>query len=42
MILMEQIWRIPGIQRTATLLSVAEMPPKNFGAGLLGTFEQAD
>jgi Lrp/AsnC family leucine-responsive transcriptional regulator len=41
-ILMEEVWRIPGIQRTATLLSVAEMPPKNFGAGLLAKIEQTD
>lgn len=34
-ILMEQVWRIAGIQRTATLLSVAEMPAKDFGSGLL-------
>lgn len=38
-LLMEQVWRIPGIQRTATLLSVAEMPAKNFGEGLLGKLE---
>ncbi|TDD23731.1 Lrp/AsnC family transcriptional regulator [Kribbella turkmenica] len=38
-ILMEQVWRIPGIQRTATLLSVAEMPAKDFGAGLLHKLE---
>jgi len=38
-ILMDQLWRIPGIQRTATLLSVAEMPPKDFGSALLEKLE---
>jgi DNA-binding Lrp family transcriptional regulator len=40
-ILMDQVWRIPGIQRTATLLSVADMPAKDFGAALLDKIEQA-
>lgn len=34
-ILMDQIWQIPGTQRTSTLLSVAEMPMKDFATGLL-------
>jgi DNA-binding Lrp family transcriptional regulator len=39
-ILMDQVWRIPGIQRTATLLSVADMPAKDFGAALLDKIER--
>ncbi|CCH79155.1 hypothetical protein BN12_4030030 [Nostocoides japonicum T1-X7] len=36
-ILMNQVWQIPGTQKTATLLSVAEMPPKDFASHLLAT-----
>jgi DNA-binding Lrp family transcriptional regulator len=37
--LLEGVWQIPGIQRTETFLSVAEMPSKEFGADLLGVDE---
>jgi Lrp/AsnC family leucine-responsive transcriptional regulator len=34
--LLERVWQIPGIQRTETFLSLAEMPSKEFSAELLG------
>ena len=34
-LLMDRVWQISGMQGTATLMSVAEMPTKNFSAGLL-------
>lgn len=38
-LLMDGIWQIAGIQGTATMMSVAEMPRKNFTEGLLSTVE---
>jgi Lrp/AsnC family leucine-responsive transcriptional regulator len=40
-LLMERIWQIPGMQRTETLIGMAEMPPKNFAAGLLDHIDRA-
>jgi DNA-binding Lrp family transcriptional regulator len=37
--LLERVWQIPGVQRTETFLSVAEMPSKEFSADLLGIDE---
>ena len=37
--LLERVWQIPGIQRTETFLSLAEMPSKEFSAELLGVPE---
>ena len=37
--LLEHVWQIPGIQRTETFLSLAEMPSKEFSADLLGIDE---
>jgi DNA-binding Lrp family transcriptional regulator len=37
--LLERVWQIPGIQRTETFLSLAEMPSKEFSAELLGVTE---
>lgn len=34
-LLMDRVWQIPGLQGTSTLLSVGEMPAKNFADGLL-------
>jgi Lrp/AsnC family transcriptional regulator, leucine-responsive regulatory protein len=39
--LLEHVWQIPGLQRTETFLSLAEMPSKAFGADLLGTDQPA-
>lgn len=36
-LMMSKLWRIPGIQRSVTMTSVAEMPHKRFADGLLGT-----
>lgn len=33
--LLERVWQIPGIQRTETFLSLAEMPSKEFRADLI-------
>jgi Lrp/AsnC family leucine-responsive transcriptional regulator len=38
--LLERVWQIPGLQRTETFLSVAEMPTKQFSTALLATDEQ--
>lgn len=35
-LLMHRVWQIDGIQRTETALTIAEMPPKNAVAELLG------
>ena len=34
--LLEHVWQVPGIQRTETFLSLAEMPSKEFSVDLLG------
>lgn len=34
-LLMDKVWQIAGMQGTSTMMSVAEMPAKNFPAGLL-------
>lgn len=34
-LLMDRVWQLAGVQGTSTLLSVAEMPAKNFAEGLL-------
>lgn len=34
-LLMNRVWQVAGVQGTSTLLSVAEMPRKNFADGLL-------
>jgi Lrp/AsnC family transcriptional regulator, leucine-responsive regulatory protein len=39
-LLMNQIWQITGMQRTITLMSIAEMPTKPFSTGLLTELEQ--
>ena len=36
-VLLEKIWQISGVQRTETYLSIAEGPPKNFVAELIGS-----
>jgi DNA-binding Lrp family transcriptional regulator len=35
-LLLEKIFRIPGVQRTETFLSLADVEPDNFAAALLG------
>jgi len=35
-VLLEKVWQISGVQRTETYLSIAEGPPKNFVAELVG------
>jgi DNA-binding Lrp family transcriptional regulator len=42
MLLMEEVWQIPGMQKTATLLSVADMPEKNVGLARLEKLDDAD
>ncbi len=37
--LLEGVWQMPGIQRTETFLSLAEMPSKDFSVDLLGSDE---
>ncbi len=37
--LLEHVWQVPGIQRTETFLSLAEMPSKEFSVDLLGVDE---
>jgi Lrp/AsnC family transcriptional regulator for asnA, asnC and gidA len=39
-ILLDQIWTIPGMAGTETLISMAEMPAKAFTAGLLDVMER--
>jgi DNA-binding Lrp family transcriptional regulator len=34
-LLLERVWQIPGVQRTETLLTLAEMQPKDFAAQLI-------
>jgi len=34
-LLMDRVWQIPGVRTTETMISMAEMPPKPFAAGLL-------
>jgi Lrp/AsnC family leucine-responsive transcriptional regulator len=36
-VLLEKVWRINGVQRTVTYLSLAESPPKNFEFELLAS-----
>ena len=36
-VLLEKVWQISGVQRTETYLSIAEGPPKNFVAELIGS-----
>jgi DNA-binding Lrp family transcriptional regulator len=38
--LLEHVWQMPGIQRTETFLSLAEMPSEQYGVALLGADEQ--
>jgi DNA-binding Lrp family transcriptional regulator len=38
--LLEHVWQMPGIQRTETFLSLAEMPSKKFSVELLGAEEE--
>lgn len=38
--LLERVWQIPGIQRTETFLSLAEMPSKEISAELLADDQQ--
>jgi DNA-binding Lrp family transcriptional regulator len=40
--LLEGVWQMPGIQRTETFLSLAEMPSKDFSVELLCSDEQDD
>jgi DNA-binding Lrp family transcriptional regulator len=37
--LLQRVWQMPGIQRTETFLSLAEMPSKEFSVDLLGSDE---
>lgn len=39
-VLLDQIWTIPGMAGTETLISMAEMPAKAFTAGLLDVMER--
>jgi Lrp/AsnC family leucine-responsive transcriptional regulator len=34
-VLMDSVWQIAGIQTTSTMLSIAQMPPKNFATELI-------
>lgn len=40
-LLLDRVWQIAGLQGTSTMMSVAEMPPKNFSAGLLLTMQNS-
>lgn len=40
-LMMKKLWQIPGIQRSVTMTSVAEMPHKNFTAELLRSIQTA-
>lgn len=35
--LFDRVWKVPGVQRTETLLSLASMPPKDYAADLIDT-----
>ena len=39
-LLMDQVWQIVGMQRSTTLLAVAEMPTKEFGLRLLEKIDE--
>ena len=41
-VLLEKVWQISGVQRTETYLSIAEGPPKNFVADLVGSVRTSD
>jgi hypothetical protein len=40
--LLEGVWQMPGIQRTETFLSLAEMPSKELSVELLDSDSDAD
>jgi DNA-binding Lrp family transcriptional regulator len=40
-LLLERVWRIPGVQRTETLLTLAEMRPKQFTTQLIESMRHA-
>lgn len=39
-VLLEKVWQISGVQRTETYLAVAESPPKNVVAALVGSLRR--
>lgn len=41
-LLLEQVWHIRGVQRTETLLGIAEMHPKDFTAELIAAMGTSD
>lgn len=41
-LLFERIWRIDGVERTETFLSLAEMPAKDYAGGLLAAMDDDD
>ena len=40
-LLLERVWQIPGVQRTETLLTLAEMQPKSFATQLIDSMRSA-
>ena len=38
--LLERVWQMPGIQRTETFLSLAELPSKESSVDLLGSADE--
>ncbi len=40
-LLLERVWQIPGVQRTETLLTLAEMQPKRFATQLIDSMRAA-
>jgi DNA-binding Lrp family transcriptional regulator len=40
-LLLERVWQIPGVQRTETLLTLAEMRPKAFATQLIDSMRSA-
>ena len=40
-LLLERVWQIPGVQRTETLLTLAEMQPKSFATQLIDSMRAA-
>ena len=40
-LLLERVWQIPGVQRTETLLTLAEMQPKAFATQLIDSMRSA-
>jgi len=40
-LLLQRVWQIPGVQRTETMLTLAEMRPKQFTSGLLESIRRS-